>query len=144
MLKKLFRQKRDFSNTTSSDRGRHAEQAAEAYLNKKGLHCIERNYRCRFGEIDLIMQGRQGQTHQCDTLIFVEVRFRKHSEWGDGANSVDFRKQRKLIRTAEHFLQHHSLLQSLPCRFDVVSIGYGSSDKFNYQFDWIQNAFSAD
>ena len=70
------------------------------------------------------------------TLVFVEVRFRNRSDYGDAAESVDAHKQHKLIATAEHFLQAHSNLQDKPCRFDVVSVSPEA-------VRWIKDAFHA-
>src|SRR4051812_25272216 len=69
-----------------------AEQLAESYLARLGLEIVERNYRCRFGEIDLIaLDG--------DALVFVEVRLRRNSRFGGAAASIDYAKQRKLVAT---------------------------------------------
>lgn len=110
-------------------KGSDAELLALRYLEQRGLLCLERNYRCKLGEIDIIMK-------QQDTLIFVEVRYRKQSAFGSAAESVTTTKQRKLIRAAQHYLQTHRLFDS-PCRFDVLAIGGESSE----QIDWIPNAF---
>lgn len=111
------------------ERGRWAEDLAAERLSADGLEPVQRNYRCKWGEIDLVMRDQQ-------TLVFVEVRFRKPGNYGDGAQSVDARKQHKLISTAEHYLQTHSDLQDTPCRFDVVSV----SPK---DVTWIKDAFHA-
>lgn len=93
----------------------------------QGLSLVARNHRCRGGEVDLVMQ------HQ-DTLVFVEVRLRRHSGFGGPLASVDRRKQQKLALAAQHYLQRHPW--GGPCRFDVVGLG---ADPHNPQ--WIQNAF---
>ncbi|KAB7623845.1 YraN family protein [Alkalilimnicola sp. S0819] len=108
-------------------KGQRAESQAEQHLSGQGLHLIERNYRCRMGELDLIM--RDGAV-----LVFVEVRCRAHARYGSGADSVDLRKRRKLARAAAHYLQNRRL--DLPCRFDVVSINGAGA------LDWIPQAFS--
>lgn len=144
MRKKWFRQTRGFSSTTSSEHGASVERAACEFLCQQKLRCIAKNYRSPFGELDLIMRDTRQNSCNNNTLVFVEVRFRKHQKWGDGADSIDFRKQHKLIRTAEHFLQRHPNLQPLPCRFDVISVSYENSDTLAYKFHWIENAFSAD
>ncbi len=89
------------------------ERAACDYLLQHGLELVDANYSCRFGEIDLVM--RDG-----NSLVFVEVRFRKSSGFGGGAASVDSAKQRRLSRTARHYLQHHRF--DGDCRFDVVDV----------------------
>ncbi len=109
------------------EQGDAAEEQARRYLEAQGLHTEARNVRSRFGEIDLIM--RQG-----DTLLFVEVRYRRSNHFGGAAASVDAKKQRKLIATAQHYLQQHP--HDGPCRFDVVAIGSGEDG-----VEWLQNAF---
>ena len=114
---------------TRNERGRWAEDLAAEHLTTDGLEPVQRNYRCKWGEIDLIMRDQQ-------TLVFVEVRFRNRGDYGSGAESVDARKQHKLISSAEHFLQAHSNLQDTPCRFDVVSVS-------PEDVRWIKDAFHA-
>lgn len=116
------------------EQGQEAEQQACEFLQRQGLRSITRNYRCRIGEIDLIMQS-----HDC--LVFVEVRFRRYSEFGGAAASVDRRKQRRLLATAQLYLQQHKA-SNRPCRFDVVAVLPGPDGTLT--FDWIKNAFELD
>jgi putative endonuclease len=109
------------------------EQLAESFLNKRGLRTLERNYYSRFGEIDLIMMDRQ-------TLVFAEVRYRRDSAHGSGAESVTVSKQKRITLAAQKFLQHHRHHASLACRFDVVSIG---KEDGRILMNWIKNAFDA-
>ncbi|SNR63727.1 putative endonuclease [Methylobacillus rhizosphaerae] len=109
--------------------GDNAEIIAGRYLESHGLRLINRNYRCRFGEIDLIMQ-------QGDIIVFIEVRMRSHLQFGGAAASITPSKQQKLIRTAEHFLQQHG---NTACRFDAILMNKLDTD----QIEWITNAFSA-
>jgi putative endonuclease len=106
--------------------GQSAETRAEAFLKAQGLAPVARNWRCRFGEIDLVMRDR-------DTLVFVEVRLRNHAGFGDGFDSVTPAKQRRLITTARHYLA--TLQRVPPCRFDVVALRDGADP------DWMRNAF---
>ena len=117
---------------SSVKRGAWAEDLACRHLLDHGLRLIMRNYRCRHGEIDLVM--RDGTT-----ITFVEVRFRNRTDYGSGAESVDARKQARLLSSAEHYLQRHATLLA-ECRFDVVSIL--QSRNIN-RLEWIRNAFSA-
>jgi putative endonuclease len=94
--------------------GARFEQRALDALERAGLELVERNWRTRFGELDLVM--RDG-----DTLVFVEVRYRHHSHFGGGAASVGPAKRGKLTRAAQGFLQAHPRLAAMPCRFDVVA-----------------------
>lgn len=111
--------------------GRDAERRACEHLGHCGLTLIERNYRTPFGEIDLIMQHQQ-------TIVFVEVRYRRSQEYGAPAETIDLRKQAKLRATAAHYLQRHKSAARKPCRFDVVAIS-GSAHAERIQ--WLQNAF---
>jgi putative endonuclease len=111
--------------------GQRAERAAARYLVRRGLRLVERNFATRSGEIDLIM--RDGAE-----LVFVEVRFRASDAFGDGAATVDRRKQRRLIRAALHYIARHDRHER--CRFDVVSV---SRPNYRLRFNWIRNAFSS-
>jgi len=116
---------------TSKHIGKDAEIFALNYLTSRGLKLIKSNFTCRFGEIDLIMQHG-------NYLVFIEVRYRKHTQFGDGAESVNFNKQQKILKTAEFFLQRHVSYNQYPCRIDVVSVGSGDND-----INWIINAVEA-
>jgi len=118
--------------STSIDIGREAERAARRFLEARGCVFIEDNYLCRMGEIDLVMR-------QDETLAFVEVRFRRRPDFGSGADSVDRRKQRRLIRAAQHYIQVRRIGERHPIRFDVVSLSAGRNG--GYEIDWIPNAF---
>jgi len=109
--------------------GAQAEQTAARFLQQQGLKLIQANYRCRFGEIDLILK-------EGDTLVFIEVRMRSSKGFGGPAASIDARKQAKLIHTAQHYLA--SLTSTPPCRFDAVlmSTPDGASG-----IEWVKNAF---
>jgi putative endonuclease len=97
----------------TTDQGRKAEDRALVYLRQQGLRLMKRNYRCRFGEIDLIMQ-------EAGLLVFVEVRQRTLARFGGAAASVGSVKQQRLWRTAEHYLMHFPY--PFACRFDLVAI----------------------
>ena len=94
--------------------GGEGERVAEDYLTDKGYRVIERSYRCKIGQIDLVM--RDG-----DTIVFVEVKNRSSSVFGRPEEAVDGRKQRKLMRLAEAFLLYRRITD-VPVRFDVVAI----------------------
>ena len=115
----------------STTRGREAEARAWQYLQERGLRLLQRNYRSRRGEIDLVLQDR-------DSLVFVEVRYRRQPRFGSGAESVDRHKQSRLIACAQHYLQTNPGMARQPCRFDVVSVS-GSDEPI----EWIRNAFGA-
>jgi putative endonuclease len=113
--------------------GKQAEDLACRYLHDQGLHLLERNYNTRYGEIDLVMRDR-------DTTVFVEVRYRRHSDVVDPLSSVDIRKQHKLIRTAQSYLQQLKRANPPPARFDVIAI---TEQGTQHKIDWIKNAFDA-
>jgi len=114
-------------------RGLHAERLALAHLVERGLVLVARNYRCRLGEIDLVM--RDG-----DDLVFVEVRYRSGARHGGAAASVDHRKRRRLCLTAEHYLTHGKYRRPPRCRFDVVAVS-GTPDA--PRVAWLRAAFEA-
>jgi len=118
--------------------GQYAEQLAAEYLNRQGLQLLERNYRCRGGEIDLVMRdsGNRGKM-----LVFVEVRYRTSDLYGGAVASVDRRKQQRLLHAAQHYLQQRRIVDQA-CRFDVVAIS-PSSNGMN-EFQWITNAIELD
>lgn len=109
-------------------KGREAERYAEEFLLRRNLVLLHRNYRCRFGEIDLVM--REGAT-----LVFVEVRLRTSPVFGGAAASITLSKQRKLLLTARHYLA--SLKAEPPCRFDAVLLS--ACDGQN--IEWLKNVF---
>ncbi|HEX9391051.1 MAG TPA: YraN family protein [Usitatibacteraceae bacterium] len=113
---------------SSKDAGEAAERAAEKFLRARDMVCVERNYRCRLGEIDLIMQDGAA-------LVFVEVRMRKNGGFGGAAASIGRAKQRRIIAAAQHYL---SGLRTLPaCRFDAVLL----NDLNASGIEWIRDAF---
>jgi putative endonuclease len=110
-----------------------AENIACQYLLNQGLKLLEQNFRTKMGEIDLIFQ-------QAETIVFVEVRFRKSIHYGTSQESVDYRKQQKIIKTALFFMQKKHWLEKKPFRFDMLAIHHSPSAP---QIEWIKNAFTA-
>lgn len=129
-----FNRSKDEHTSTTASSGVLAEAQAEAYLQQQGLVTRVKNYRAKQGEIDLIMT-------QGDTLVFVEVRLRTNPYFTSAAETVDYRKQQKMIKTAQQFLLQQRLIDKVPCRFDVIAIDHKSPDQSAIQ--WIKNAFSA-
>jgi len=123
-------------NKKSSSIGQKAEQEALNFLKQQGLKLITQNYYCRQGEIDLVMSDQQ-------TLVFIEVRYRKSHHYGSSAESVTINKQKKIIHTAEHYLLHKVKTPTPACRFDVVAIYPSDSTQSSLQFDWIKHAFQS-
>ena len=109
--------------------GKDAERHALEHLQQQGLRLLAQNWLCKRGELDLVMLDG-------DTVVFVEVRYRKNTQWGGALDSIDGRKRQKLIFAAQYFLQCESRWANSPCRFDVVAI-----DSKLDQLNWLQNAF---
>lgn len=112
--------------------GLAGEQAALDYLTAAGLQLVLRNYRCRLGEIDLVMLDRSRPGR--GTLVFVEVRYRATSQFGGAAASVTWNKQGRLVRAAQTLMRIRKDLRRYPARFDVIAIE-GNSVR------WIKRAF---
>ncbi len=111
------------ANTLQQRLGQQGEDRALAYLQQQGLHLLERNFRCKVGELDLIMQHGA-------LLVFVEVRQRACHRYGGAAASVTPAKQRRLLRAAQYFLLRYAALP--PCRFDLLAID-------GENLSWMQN-----
>lgn len=114
---------------SSQSRGKEAESIALEFLQQHGMQLITHNYRCRNGEIDLIME-------QSDTLIFVEVRFRKTATFGSALESIDERKKSRIINCATHYLSTQRV--SKASRFDIVAL---SPNNKKLDINWIPDAF---
>ena len=110
-------------------RGKAGEDLACQYLERQGLILVERNYRCRRGELDLIM--RDGEQ-----LVFVEVRCHRAGAYGTPAETITRAKQAHLITAARHYLQKRRF--DTACRFDVLAITRGSGQPV---VEWIKDAF---
>ena len=114
---------------TTGDRG---EQIAGQYMEKLGFRIIRFNYRCRYGEIDLVLESRE-------YIVFLEVKLRKNDYFATGAEAVNRRKQLKLRRVAEFYLQYNQT--NLNPRFDVLEIYAPDGLKAPMRFNHIENAF---
>ncbi len=106
--------------------GDSAEQLALTYLKKHKLKLVEQNYHCPFGELDLIMQDQQ-------SLVIVEVRYRKSQQFGGAVASITSQKQSRIIAAAGHYLSARKV--NAPVRFDVIAING------EQQINWIKHAF---
>ena len=111
--------------------GEDAESKALSWLKTQGLALVARNYSRKCGEIDLIMR------HGHD-LVFVEVRYRKNRAFGGAGESITRKKQNKIRKTAESFLQQYPGGPYNQCRFDVIAI---TGPKEQVVIDWIKHAF---
>jgi len=114
--------------------GRKAESLALDHLQQQGLRLLAQNWLCKRGELDLVMLDG-------DTVVFVEVRYRQHTQWGGALGSIDARKRQKLVIAAQHFLQKETRWARHPCRFDVVAIE-GNTQGCPH-LNWLRNAFDS-
>jgi putative endonuclease len=114
-----------------TEAGGEAEREALAYLQKSGLKLIARNYRCKAGELDLVML-------EGSTLVMIEVRYRSSLAYGGAAASVTLKKQRRIINAARHLLASRADLRRYRARFDVIAMS-----TLHDEPQWIKAAFSA-
>lgn len=108
-------------------KGLSYENKARRFLNRQGLVFVDRNYHCRMGEIDLIMEDT-------DTIVFIEVRYRKSELFGGAMASVTPKKQQRVIKAAQHYLNEKKNWHR-NVRFDVIAFSQNS-------MDWLRNAFT--
>lgn len=120
--------------------GHHIESLVQDYLRRQKLKRITRNFRCCFGEIDLIMKDK-------NVLVFIEVRYRQSLQFGNSLESIHAMKQNKIMKTAEYYLSSQRLSEKIACRFDVVGVKpitqklLAVSKLDSAQVEWIKNAF---
>lgn len=112
-------------------KGENAENTACEYLQHQGLKLLARNSRSPYGEIDIVMLDGE-------TLVFVEVRYRKNSSFGLAQETVGTSKQQRIIRSAQWFLQQNSRYSETACRFDIIAINSINSEN---KVTWIKDAF---
>jgi putative endonuclease len=110
-----------------TSQGASAEDAAARFLASRGMKLLERNYRCRFGEIDLV--ARDGKT-----LVFVEVRYRRNAAFGGAIESITPAKREKLLKAARHYMASRNTFPA--CRFDAVLLNGDTGG-----IEWIPDAF---
>ena len=123
---------------TTTVLGRAAEDLALRHLEQAGLQCLARNYRCRAGEIDLVLLEPQGAGA---VLVLAEVRSRSRSDYGHAAATVGRAKQRRLARAARHLLMTRREFRHLPVRFDVVAIDPPAAAGGAPRLTWLRGAF---
>lgn len=116
---------------TSCELGKQAELFAAKLLIDQGLDLLEQNVRFRVGELDLVMKDK-------DSLVFVEVRRRKHDSFGGAIGSITRTKQLRLTRAALAYLQKNKLVDKVACRFDLVAV---TDNNGCLDAQWIKNIF---
>lgn len=121
------------NEVSTSAKGKLAEDCALKFLEKQGLSLIRRNYSCPAGEIDLIMRDK-------DKTAFIEVRSRLNENFINAVETIDLRKQKRIIKTSLHYLQNTEKYPSKYYRYDVVTIDGALT---NSNIEWIKNAFDA-
>ncbi len=109
-------------------RGEKGEKAAASYLESKGLKILHRNYTCKLGEIDIILEDD-------GVIVFVEVKYRHNLSKGRPLEAVNYYKQRKIQNTALWYAKEYSLFEKA-IRFDVIEV-LGQSENIT----WIKEAF---
>ena len=114
--------------------GAAAERLARLHLEYAGLDWIASNYRCRFGELDLVMA-------EGATLVVAEVRYRRRTDLMNPCDTLTAPKLRRIALATRHFLQRHRNWRELPVRFDVIGV-IGPLD--NAGMNWIRGAFTID
>ena len=107
--------------------GTQYEDEAVRFLESKGIRILERNFRNRFGEIDIIGRDK-------DTYVFAEVKYRKDNRMGDPAYAVNFKKQNTICRIADYYRVCHHISDAIACRFDVIAF-------CGDEITWYENAF---
>lgn len=114
---------------TPYDRGRAMESYACEILTGLGLKLLDKNYRAKCGEIDLIMND-----NKC--IVFIEVRYRHQERYGSSLDTITVQKQRKISRAAQFYLQNKDLIDKVPVRFDVFAITGATPPRWT----WIKHA----
>ena len=114
--------------------GGTAERQARQYLETRGLTHLSSNYRCRLGELDLIMRDDE-------ELVIVEIRYRRRTDFMHPVESITAAKQRRVARAAQYFLRRHPQYQDRPVRFDVVCV---TGPLSRSRLEWIPAAFTAE
>ena len=110
--------------------GDHYEKRAADELMRRGYIIYETNFRCKFGEIDIV--AKDGEY-----LVFVEVKYRKNADAGDPTEAVDYRKKKKICFTAKYYMMKHKISEYTPIRFDVVSILGDKFSLYKNAFDYV-------
>lgn len=106
--------------------GAEYERRAASYLEERGCKIIEKNYRCKMGEVDLIIRDEE-------YLVFVEVKYRRDEKAGNPLEAVNLSKQRRISKAAAWYLYSHGQ-EGQSCRFDVIGI-------CGNQIAWVKDAF---
>ena len=118
-----------------NQKGQYAENLALNYLQEQGLTRLQENFSCKHGEIDLIMRDNE-------FIVFIEVRYRKKTQFGHPLETINYAKQKKIIKTIQFFLIKNPQFNQLACRIDAVALNSQDQSR-QVQIDWIKNAIQA-
>ncbi len=113
--------------------GNKYEEKACEYMQKQGFHVLERNFRCRQGEIDIIGE-------QDGYLVFAEVKYRMTQRAGAAEEAVTYAKQKRICRTADYYRYKYKIGDDRPVRYDVIAIRREAKEE-KEEIYWYQNAF---
>ncbi len=111
--------------------GNGSEDLACRYIEQQGCSILERNFRCKLGEIDII--ARDGSY-----LCFIEVKFRNDNSFGEPKEAVNYSKQRRISNVSRFYLYSKNVSFDIPIRYDVIAV---SVNEGIFSFEWIKNAF---
>ena len=121
------------NKVASTQIGKVAEDVASTYLINQGLTFVTKNFHSRQGEIDLIMRDQS-------TLVFIEVKYRKNSNFGGAIAAIPYSKQQKIHKCASFYLHSAGLNEyNTPCRFDVMTLQGDLTAQL--AITWLKNAF---
>ncbi len=118
-----------------NQKGQYAENLALHYLQEQGLTRLQENFSCKHGEIDLIMRDNE-------FIVFIEVRYRKQTHFGHPLETINYAKQKKIIKTIQYFLIKNPKFNNLACRIDAVALNSQTQSGQDH-IDWIKNAIQA-
>jgi len=118
-----------------NQKGQYAENLALNYLQAQGLTRLQENFSCKHGEIDLIMRDNE-------FIVFIEVRYRKQTRFGHPLETINYTKQKKIIKTIQYFLIKNPEFNNLACRIDAVALNSQTQPGQDH-IDWIKNAIQA-
>ena len=109
------------------DIGTQNEKLAQKFLKSKGYEILQTNFYCRFGEIDIICKDN-------NCLVFVEVRSKSYDDFGSPEETIDYKKQQKIIKTANFFIEKSNINYE-EIRFDVIAILKGNIQHYQNAFE---------
>ncbi|MBR3396954.1 MAG: YraN family protein [Lachnospiraceae bacterium] len=115
---------------STRSKGNRGEDLACSLLEEEGYDICARNYRCKFGEIDII-------AYKQNTYVFAEVKYRESSDSGYAEEAVSFAKQRKICAAADHFRMRMQITEQSGFRFDVITINHGEVTHYENAFSYV-------